>query len=126
MLRCRSAAVVTIEHLDVVGIRAEHRDLAHLAGKRQYALVFQKYHGLGRSLHGLRVMLLAADDFRAQPRPREHSGRVEHSQFEAGTQCTAKVDIQIRLLDETLLEGVDQGCETVAALKVGPVQHSVC
>ena len=70
-------------------------------------------------------MLLAADDVGAELGPRQHVGRVEHTQFETSLQRLAQVLVEVAFLDESLLQTVGQVHHHLTALQVCAVEHGV-
>ena len=119
MLLGRGSAVVSVHHGNVVGVRTYDGEFLDGAlVQRKDAVVLEENHGLTGGLPCKRVVLLAADNVLSKVMPRIGVGRVEHSKLETSKECPAQVNVKVSLADETLLQGVAKGYESVTALQV--------
>ena len=82
-------------------------------------MVVEQHHRLACGFLGKAVELLAADHFLAVLGPREHFGRVEHTELEAALESPAKVHVKVSLADKALLETLYEAHHHLSALEVG-------
>ncbi len=125
---CRRAAIVAVQQLHIIGVRAEHSqrlDVFRQGKNGSLSSIVKQHHRLAGSLYGKIVVLLAADDVFAKVGPRQHVGGVEHAEFEAARQRLAQVTVEVSLLDKALLQAVGETHEHLAALQVSAVEHCV-
>ena len=120
------AAIVAVKQFDVVGVGTD--DGQRLQTLRQWqhgSLVLEQHHRLAGGLRGQCVEGLAADDVFTQLRPGQAVGGVEHAQLNAAHERAAQMQVEVALLDETLLQSVGEVHHHLAALQVGAVEHGI-
>ena len=109
------AVVVPHHGIGVRGGRSGHVDVLDVLAQRQEAaVVLEQDHGL----HGGRVVVGAADHGRRDPVVRAVGVVEQDAEPELGHQQRLQGLVDVRLREESALDGVLQGVEGVAALQV--------